>query len=111
MVNAQYVNKVGKLVNNATKFNVDIDNLSVTNIVLIRYLDKLKKAVPTFIWTGELDEFPWTNEEILTKLDKYIHCLKKEMNFYESKVIADSCVLTETDGKIELEDNLNNNNQ
>ena len=56
MDHAQYVNKVGKQINDSTKMNVDIDNTSVTNIVLIPHLEviynqlesDLKKNDPDF---------------------------------------------------------------
>lgn len=38
---AQYVNKVGKQINDSTKMNVDIDNTSVTNLVLLVHLQEL----------------------------------------------------------------------
>lgn len=41
MDHAQYVNKVGKQINDSTKMNVDIDNTSVTNIVLIPHLETI----------------------------------------------------------------------
>lgn len=107
MGNAQYVNQVGKLVNDSTKYNVDIDNLSVTNIVLIAYLESMKPAIPVFQPINLTEEETWTDDEIRDRLNQYIHCLKKEMNFYEGKVIVDNCVLTETDGNVKLEDNLN----
>ena len=38
---ANYVNKVGELVNQSTKCNVDLDRTSITNLILLLHLDKL----------------------------------------------------------------------
>ena len=40
---ANYVNKVGKLVNQSTKYNVKLARVSITNLVLLLHLDKLAK--------------------------------------------------------------------
>ncbi len=40
---ANYVNKVGKLVNQSTKYNAKLDRVSITNLVLLLHLDKLAK--------------------------------------------------------------------
>lgn len=37
---ANYVNKVGKLVNQSTKYNAKLDRVSITNLVLLLHLDK-----------------------------------------------------------------------
>ena len=42
---ANYVNKVGKLVNQSTKYNAKLDRVSITNLVLLLHLDKLAKWV------------------------------------------------------------------
>lgn len=107
MDNAQYVNTVGKLVNDSTKFNVSIDDTSVTNIVLINHLQSLYDILP-FVYENILREVPWTLAEILERIEQFTHCLKKEINFYESKSITDNCVLTEVDGNIKIEDNTTN---
>ena len=81
MDHAQYVNKVGKQINDSTKMNVDIDNTSVTNIVLIPHLETIY-------------------QEDLVKIGGYINCLKKQINFYEVQDIDNDCILTETEKHI-----------
>lgn len=88
---ANYVNKVGKLVNQSTKYNVKLDRVSITNLVLLLHLDKLAK------WAANNlndEEFPITQDDI-DKIIGYIHCLKKQINFYPEKDIDPDCILTE----------------
>ena len=80
---ANYVNKVGKLVNQSTKYNAKLDRVSITNLVLLLHLDKLAK---------------WAANNLNDDVDKiigYLHCLKKQMNFYPEKDIDSDCILTE----------------
>lgn len=104
MDTALYVNTVGALVNDSTKYTVNIDEVSVTNIVLLDHLQYVIDTLP-----NEYDKFPEEfkdknpQEDIVKKLEGYIHCLKKQMNFYESKVISEDCILTELDGNIKIE--------
>ena len=79
MDHAQYVNKVGKQINDSTKMNIDIDNTS-----------DLKKNDP---------DFPFTQEDLI-KIGGYINCLKKQINFYEIQDIDNNCILTEIEEHI-----------
>ena len=45
MDTVNYVNKVGKLVNDSTKYNVKLDRVSIENLVLISHFDELVKQV------------------------------------------------------------------
>lgn len=91
----QYVNKVGKQINHSTKFNSNLDSVSITNIVLVNHLSKVYDWLESELASNYLN-FPFTVED-LTKIDKYINCLKKEINFYATKEIDDDCILTEVD--------------
>lgn len=42
-----YVNKVGELVNQSTKYNAKLDRVSITNLVLLLHLDKLSSWAST----------------------------------------------------------------
>ena len=92
MDHAQYVNKVGKQINDSTKMNVDIDNTSVTHLeVIYNQLESdLKKNDP---------DFPFTQEDLI-KIGGYINCLKKQINFYEIQDIDNDCILTEIEEHI-----------
>ena len=85
---ANYVNKVGKLVNQSTKYNVKLDRVSITNLVLL--LQLAKWAVNNL----NDEEFPITQDDV-DKIIGYLHCLKKQMNFYPEKDIDSDCILTE----------------
>lgn len=98
MDHAQYVNKVGKQVNDSTKMNVDIDNISVTNIVLIPHLETIYNQLESDLKKNDPD-FPFTQED-LVKIGGYINCLKKQINFYEVQDIDNDCILTETEKHI-----------
>lgn len=83
----QYVNKVGKQINDSTKVNVEIDNTSVTNIVLLNHFIELRNEAinrkdPT---------------EVIEAIDRQINCLKKQINFYYTQDIDDDCILTEVE--------------
>lgn len=95
---AQYVNKVGKQINDSTKMNVDIDNISVTNIVLIPHLETIYNQLESDLKKNDPD-FPFTQED-LVKIGGYINCLKKQINFYEVQDIDNDCILTETEKHI-----------
>ena len=90
---AQYVKNVGKQINDSTKVNVDIDKGSVTNLVLISHLQDV------YNWLeANSSAFDESFSQIqLVKVNDYINCLKKEMNFYETQDIDDNCILTETE--------------
>lgn len=91
----EYVNKTGKLINNSTKYSVDLDRVSIVNLVICSHLHKVMK------WLSTTTEF--SNEEkleITSKISNYILCLKKEINFYPEKVIDPDCILTETEKHI-----------
>jgi hypothetical protein len=86
----QYVNKVGKQINDSTKVNVEIDNTSVTNIVLLNHFielrnEALRRQDPT---------------EVIESIDRQINCLKKQINFYYTQDIDDDCILTEVEEHI-----------
>ena len=95
MDTVNYVNKVGKLVNDSTKYNVKLDRVSIENLVLISHFDELVKQV-------NVDK-KLTDEEktkALYKINNYINCLKKKINFYPEKNIKPNCILTETEKHI-----------
>ena len=98
MDHAQYVNKVGKQLNDSTKMNVDIDNISVTNIVLIPHLETIYNQLESDLKKNDPD-FQFTQED-LVKIGGYINCLKKQINFYEVQDIDNDCILTETEKHI-----------
>ena len=98
MDHAQYVNKVGKQINDSTKMNIDIDNTSVTNIVLIPHLETIYNQLESDLKKNDPD-FPITQED-LVKIGGYINCLKKQINFYEVQDIDNDCILTETEKHI-----------
>ena len=89
MDTVNYVNKVGKLVNDSTKYNVKLDRVSIENLVLISHFDELVKQL-----TSE------QKTKVLKKLNNYINCLKKKINFYPEKNIKPDCILTETEKHI-----------
>lgn len=98
MDHAQYVNKVGKQINDSTKMNVDIDNISVTNIVLIPHLEVIYNQLESDLKKNDPD-FPFTQEDLI-KIGGYINCLKKQINFYEIQDIDNDCILTEIEEHI-----------
>lgn len=98
MDHAQYVNKVGKQINDSTKMNIDIDNTSVTNIVLIPHLEVIYNQLESDLKKNDPD-FPFTQED-LVKIGGYINCLKKQINFYEIQDIDNDCILTEIEEHI-----------
>lgn len=98
MDHAQYVNKVGKQINDSTKMNVDIDNTSVINIVLIPHLEVIYNQLESDLKKNDPD-FPFTQEDLI-KIGGYINCLKKQINFYEIQDIDNDCILTEIEEHI-----------
>lgn len=98
MDHAQYVNKVGKQINDSTKMNVGIDNTSVTNIVLIPHLEVIYNQLESDLKKNDPD-FPFTQEDLI-KIGGYINCLKKQINFYEIQDIDNDCILTEIEEHI-----------
>lgn len=98
MDHAQYVNKVGKQINDSTKMNVDIDNTSVTNIVLIPHLEVIYNQLESDLKKNDPD-FPFTQKDLI-KIGGYINCLKKQINFYEIQDIDNDCILTEIEEHI-----------
>lgn len=83
----QYVNKVGKQVNDSTKLNIEIDSTAVTNIVLLNHFIELRNEA-----LHRRDP-----KEIVDAIDKQINCLKKQIKFYPTKDMDDDCILTETE--------------
>lgn len=86
----QYVNKVGKQINDSTKVNVDIDSTSVTNIVLLNHFIELRNEA-----INRKDP-----AEVIEVIDRQINCLKKQINFYYTQDIDDDCILTEVEEHI-----------
>lgn len=95
MDTVNYVNEVGKQVNDSTKYNTKLDRTSIENLVLISHFDKLLDQVNA---DDNLEEEDKT--KIINKINKYILCLKKEMNFYPEKAIDPDCILTEVEEHI-----------
>ncbi|QOR57980.1 hypothetical protein [uncultured phage cr50_1] len=95
MDTVNYVNKVGKLVNDSTKYNVKLDRTSIENVVLISHFGDLVKQISA---DTKLTEEQKT--KTLKKVNRYINCLKKQMNFYPEKNIASDCILTEVEEHI-----------
>lgn len=93
---ANYVSKVGELVNQSTKYNTKLDRTSITNLVLLLHLDKLSNWASTKL---DDEDFPITQEDV-DKIIGYIHCLKKQINFYPEKDIDNDCILTEIEEHI-----------
>lgn len=91
-----YVNKVGELVNQSTKYNAKLDRVSITNLVILLHLDKLQTKMKEDIGNTE---FPITQEDVDKVID-YMNCLKKEINFYPEKLIDTDCILTEVEEHI-----------
>lgn len=91
-----YVNKVGELVNQSTKYNAKLDRVSITNLVLLLHLDKLSNWASTKV---DDEDFPITQEDV-DKIIECMHCLKKQINFYPEKDIDDDCILTEVEEHI-----------
>lgn len=86
----QYVNKVGKLINDSTKTNIVLDRTSIKNLILYNHLIEvydyaMKVRLPV---------------DVIEKLKAEIHCLKKQINFYPDKVVDEDCILTETENHI-----------
>lgn len=95
MDTVNYVNKTGKLINNSTKYNAKLDKVSITNLVLINHLNDI------LIWIennkNNLDEYPLLTEDNISKINNYINCLKKQINFYPEKYVSPDCILTEVE--------------
>lgn len=89
---AQYVNKIGKQINDSIKMWVNPDDTSITGLVLIKHLTEL------YNWM-ELKPDDFTVDD-LNEIERYINCLKKEMRFYQDMVIDSDCILTETEEHI-----------
>lgn len=87
-----YVNKVGKLVNDSTKYNVKLDRTSIENVILIKHFDDLIKKLQEDINITEEDK-----AKAIARINSYISCMKKEMNFYPEMAIDPDCILTEVD--------------
>lgn len=87
----QYVNKVGKQINDSVKFDVSFDHDSIQNLILYNHLiDVYNKA----------QEDSNITTEQLKKLFNEIECLKKHIKFYANKDVDDDCILTEVEEHI-----------
>lgn len=84
-----YVNKTGKLVNDSTKYIAKLDKTSITNIVLISHFNDLLN------WMKTADSEYEITQEDKDMINRFILCMKKEMNFYPEKLIDPDCILTE----------------
>lgn len=93
---ANYVNNVGKQVNDFTKYCAMLDRTSITNITLIYHLAYIYNRLKGDIESSNVD---YTQED-LDKIEQYILNLKKEVRFYETKRIDPDCILTEVDENI-----------
>ena len=95
MDTVNYVNKTGKLINNSTKYNAKLDRVSITNLVLVNHLNDI------LIWIENhktnLEEYPLLTSDNITKINNYINCLKKQINFYPKQYIDQDCILTEVE--------------
>lgn len=90
-----YVNKVGKLINNHTKYNAKLDIVSIENLVIVNHFNDLISQINEDVNLTEEQK-----TEALNKINNYINCLKKEINFYPEKVIEPDCILTEVEEHI-----------
>ena len=95
MDTVNYVNKTGKLINNSTKYNAKLDRVSITNLVLVNHLNDI------LIWIENhktnLEEYPLLTSDNITKINNYINCLKKQINFNPEQYIDQECILTEVE--------------
>lgn len=89
-----YVNKVGKILNDDTKYSVNLNRTSIKNLILIDHLDKLLNWAKT-----NIDSDNVTDEDI-SLIEQFILCLKKEISVYPEMIIDDNCILTETSKNI-----------
>ena len=96
METANYVNNIGKQINDSTKYRVHLDRTSITNLVLINHLTEVYNWLEKEL-AKEDTEFKQSD---LNKISNYILCMKKEMNFFENRVIDEDCILTEVSEKI-----------
>lgn len=90
---ANYVNKVGDLVNQSTKYNAKLDRVSITNLILLSHLESVR------IWAeSKIDDETYDiTQDDVNKIVGYMNCLKKEINFYPEMVVDDDCILTEVE--------------
>lgn len=95
MDTVNYVNKTGKLINNSTKYNAKLDKVSIINLVLINHLNDILTWIENN--KNNLDEYPLLTEDNISKINNYINCLKKQINFYPEKYISPDCILTEVE--------------
>lgn len=86
----QYVNKVGKQINDSTKVSVDIDSVSITNIILLNHFIELRNEA-----LHRRDP-----KEVIEAIDRQIICLQKQINFYANMDIDKDCILTEVEEHI-----------
>lgn len=87
-----YVNKVGQLINDHVKYSVKLDIVSIENLVIINHFNDLINKINEDVNLTEEQK-----TEVLDKINNYINCLKKEINFYPEKVIVPDCILTEVE--------------
>ena len=80
----------------STKYNAKLDRISITNLVLLLHLDELSKWAVNNL---NEEDFPITQDDV-DKIIGYIHCLKKQINFYPEKDIDPDCILTEVEEHI-----------
>ena len=95
---ANYVNKVGKEINESTKYNITVDRQSIESLILYNHLNQLLNYANDVLGLTIYEE-PITQEDI-NKLKGYINCLKKEINFSLVHDVVPNCILTETEEHI-----------
>ena len=95
---ANYVNKVGKEINESTKYNIKVDRQSIESLILYNHLNQLLEYANETLGLTIYEE-PITQEDI-NKLKGYINCLKKEINFSLVRDVVPNCILTETEEHI-----------
>lgn len=95
---ANYVNKVGKEINESTKYNIKVDKQSIESLILYVHLNNLLDYANETLGLTIYEE-PITQEDI-NKLEGYVNSLKKEINFYPTKDVVHNYILTETEKHI-----------
>lgn len=89
----EYIKILGSIVNTHTKYSIDVDYISIENLILINHLTKFYNQLIIDISNNVI-----TIEDsdlFLNKLNNYINNLKKEINFYTNKLVSSNGLLTE----------------
>lgn len=96
MDTVNYVNNTGKLINDHIKCSAKLDRVSITNLVLVQHLNNVLHYMKSNLTEND----PLITEYNIARIEGYINCLKKEINFYPEKQIDNNCILTETENNI-----------